>query len=66
MESMENSDWEGFLGAVGKLDSTDIILKFKPGRIFKGEIFFNQKKSYGLDLFAICNSSKRFTYIHAS
>lgn len=36
MESMKNSDREGFLGAVGKLDGTDIVLKFKPGGIFKG------------------------------
>lgn len=64
-ESIKNSDREGFLGAVGKLDGTNIVLKFKPGGIFKGEIFFNRKKRYALDLCAICDSSKRFTYILA-
>ena len=64
-ESMKNSDREGFLGAVGKLDDTDIVLKFKPGGIFKGGIFFNRKKRYALDLCTICDSSKRFTYILA-
>ena len=62
---MKNSDWEGFFGAVGKLDGTDIVLKFKPGRIFKGEIFFNWKKRYALDLCAVYDSSKRFIYILA-
>lgn len=46
IESMKNSDRERFLGSVGKLDGTDIVLKFKPGGIFKGEIFFNRKKHY--------------------
>lgn len=65
MESMKNSDWEGFLGVVGKLDGTDIVLKFKPGGIFKGEIFFNRKKRQAVDLCTLCDSSKRFTYILA-
>lgn len=59
MESMKNSDREGFLGAVGELDGTDIVLKFKPGGAFRGEIFFNRKKRYALDLCAVCDSSKR-------
>lgn len=46
IENMRNSDREGFLGTVGKLDGTDIVLKFKPGGIFKEEIFFNRKKCY--------------------
>ena len=65
IESMKNSDREEFLVAGGKLDSTDIVLKFKPGGIFKGEIFFNRKKRYALDLCAVCDSSKKFTYIFA-
>ena len=63
IEGMKNSDREGFLGAVEKLDGTDIVLKLKPGRIFKGDILFNRKKRYALDLCAVCDSSKRFTYI---
>lgn len=41
IKSMKNCDQEGFLGSVGKLDGIDIMLKFKPGEIFKREIFFN-------------------------
>lgn len=66
MESMKNNDQKGFFGTVGKLDSTDIMLKFKPGEDFKVEIFFNRKKRYALDLCAVCDSSKGFTYILAS
>ena len=66
MESMKNSDWERFFIAVGKLDGIDIVLKFKPGGIFKGEIFFNRKKRYALDLYAVCDSTKRFIYILVS
>ncbi len=62
---MKNSDREGFFGVVRKLDGTDIVLKFKPGEIFKGEIFFNWKKRYVLDLCAVCDFLKRFTYICA-
>ena len=32
IESIKNSDRAGFLGSVGKLDGTDIVLKFKSGR----------------------------------
>lgn len=62
---MKNSDREEFLGVVGKLDGTDIVLEFKPGGVFKGEIFFNRKKRFALDLCAVCDSSKRFIYILA-
>lgn len=43
----------------------DIILKFKPGGYFKEELFFTWKKRYALDIHAICNSSKKFTYVLA-
>lgn len=66
MESMKNSNWKRFFSAIEKLDNIDIVLKFKPGVIFKREIFFNQKKWYTLDLYAICDFLKRFTNILAS
>lgn len=43
-ESMINNDREGFLGTVGKIDGTDIILKHKPGGIYDGETFSQEKK----------------------
>ena len=39
-ESMENDTREGFLGCMGKVDGTDIVLKNKPGGVYNGEIFF--------------------------
>lgn len=39
-ESLLNDKQKGFIGAVGKVDNTDIILKFKPRGHFKGELFF--------------------------
>lgn len=63
---MKNSNREGFFSKVEKLDSTDIMLKFKPKEIFRREIFFNWKKRYTPDLYVIGDSSKRFIYILAS
>ena len=64
-ESMVNDEREGFIGAVGKVDGTDIILKFKPSGHFKGELFFTRKKRYAMDICAVCDSSKKFTYVLA-
>lgn len=45
IESMKNQDREGFLGAVEKVDGTDIVLWYKPGGVFHGEHFsFLQSK----------------------
>lgn len=44
IESMKNNDRERFLGAVGKLDGINIMLKLKPGGIFKKRNFFQLKK----------------------
>ena len=44
-ESMENDTREGFLGCIGKVDGTDIILKNKPGGVYNGEIFLTRKKN---------------------
>lgn len=60
---MANDDREGFLGAIGKADGTDIILEYKPGEAFNGENFFSRKKRYAIDLCAVCDISKRFIYM---
>lgn len=39
-ESMENDTREGFLGCMGKVDGTDIVLKNKLGGVYNGDIFF--------------------------
>lgn len=52
----------GFLGVVGKIDGTDIVLETKPGGQYEGELFFNGKKRYAMDLCAVCDSNRKFTY----
>lgn len=41
MENMKNSNQKEFFGVIKKLDSINIVLKFKLRGIFKGKIFFN-------------------------
>ena len=41
------------------------MLEHKPGGIFEGETFFTRKKVYALDLCAVFDSDRRFTYILA-
>lgn len=53
---------ERFSGVVGKIDGTDIVLHYKPGGIFDGEMFWNWKKRYALDVCAVCNSKKEIIY----
>ena len=65
LESLRNDTREGFIGAIGKVDGTDIVLHYKPGGKYLGETFWNQKKRYALDLCAVCDSSKSFTYMLA-
>ena len=62
-ESINNDEREGFLGAIGKADNTDIVLQCKPGGEFNDEAFWNKKKRYALDLCAMCDSSKKFIYM---
>lgn len=45
IKSMKNSDQEGFLGSVGNLDGTDIMLKFKAKRNLQKRNFFQLKKA---------------------
>lgn len=65
LESLQNDDREGFIGCIGKVDGTDIVLEYKPGGVYEGEQFFSRKKRYALDLCAVCNSKKEFTYMLA-
>lgn len=64
-ESINNDGREGFLGAVGKIDGTDIVLNHKPGGIYNGETFFTRKKVYTLDLCVVCDLDRRFIHILA-
>lgn len=50
---MNNDNWERFLKVVGKINSIDIVLKYKAKRIYEEKIFFIKKKVYILDLYAI-------------
>lgn len=59
---MTNMERQGFGGVVGKVDGTDIVLKYKPGGVFDGEMFWNRKKRYALDVCAVCNSKKEIIY----
>lgn len=54
-----------FPGCVGPgfLDGTNIVLQYAPS--FHGETYFNRKKQYALNLQAISDSDRRFTYISA-
>ncbi|RPA98751.1 hypothetical protein L873DRAFT_1611535, partial [Choiromyces venosus 120613-1] len=51
----------GFPGCIGFLDGTDIVLRYGPS--YHGETYFNRKKQYALNVQAICDSKRRFTYI---
>jgi len=50
-----------FPGCVRFLDGTSIIIQYTPS--FHGETYFNRKKQYTLNLQAISDSDRRFTYI---
>lgn len=41
---MVNNEYKRFIGVVGKVNRTDIILKFKPSGHFKEKRFFTRKK----------------------
>ncbi len=59
---MRNQDRGRFLGVIGKVDGTDIVLQYKPGGVFHGEHFYSRKKLYAIDLCAVCDSQKCFIY----
>ncbi len=43
-KSIENDQHEKFLSYIGKVDNINIILKYKPRKVYNKEIFFIQKK----------------------
>lgn len=51
----------GFPGCVGFLDGTDLVLQHSPS--YHGETYFNRKKQYALNLQAICDSRRKFTFV---
>jgi len=51
----------GFPGCVGFLDGTDMTLQYGPS--FHGETYFNRKKKYALNIQAICDEQRRFTFV---
>lgn len=61
-ESLKNDEREGFVGAVGKIDGTDVVSAYKPDGDYHGESFYSRKNKYALDICAVCNSWKEFTY----
>lgn len=65
-ESMKNNNKKRFLGCMEKVDSIDIVLKYKSRDVYNKEIFFTQKKKFVLDLFVVHNSNIRFIYILAN
>ena len=64
-ESFTNAAREGFTGAVGKVDGTDVVLASKPRGQFDREIYCHRKKVYAINLTAVCNARKEFTYMIA-
>jgi len=50
-----------FPGCVGFLDGTNIVLQYGPS--FYGESYYDRKKQYSLNIQAITDSHRRFTYI---
>ena len=63
LESLQNQERAGFIGAVGKVDGTDIVFHYKPGGELLGEHYFNRKKRYAIDLCAVCDSNKKIIYM---
>lgn len=41
-KNMKNDSRKGFLGCMGKVDGTDIVLKYKPGGVYNREVFFTR------------------------
>lgn len=60
---MMNDEHKRFLGIVGKVNRTNIVLKFKPNGYFKRELFFTWRKCYVINICTVYEFSKKFTYI---
>jgi len=52
-----------FPGCIGFLDGINIVLQYGPS--FHGESYYDRKKQYCLNLQAISDSHRRFTYIES-
>ncbi|KAG0643689.1 hypothetical protein HOY80DRAFT_879854, partial [Tuber brumale] len=50
-----------FPGCVGFVDGMDMILCYESS--YYGEIYFNRKKQYALNLDGICNSKHKFRFV---
>ena len=65
-ENMKNDNRVDFIDCVEKIDDIDIILNQKSSDEYFDEMFWNKKKKYVMNLCAICDFSKKFTYIYTS
>jgi hypothetical protein len=54
---------DGFAGCVGFVDGTTIPLFQRPGR--DGEVFFDRKHRYSLNVQIVCDCDRRITYAYA-
>lgn len=59
---MRNQDQERFFNTIKKVDGINIVLQYKPGRVFYGEHFYMRKKCYSINLCIVCNFQKRLIY----
>jgi hypothetical protein len=50
-----------FEGCVGFVDGSEINLREKP--LLDGESYFSRKKKYGINLQAVCDHERRFTFV---
>lgn len=48
--NMNNDSWKRFLRVIKKIDSINIVLKYKLRGIYERETFFTKKKFYELNL----------------
>lgn len=62
LESLENQMRKGFTGAIGTVDGTNIVLLYKPGGDLIGKHYYTKKNQYFIELYAVCNSNKKFIY----
>lgn len=51
-----------FIEVVSKIDETNMVLINKSDDRYEGELFFNRKKRYIMNLCAVCDSNKKYTY----
>ena len=51
-----------FIEVVDKVNGTDIALSIKSKDKYDDELFFNRKKRYALNLYAVCDFNKRINY----